>query len=99
VATETDPESRAQPEMRRGRRVAPEWELGRRLAAAMVEAEVDLLTHAHIVVCTDGSNGITTYTGPFPDALAAVEAAAELEDSLACDEPALRCVVAPLFPA
>lgn len=103
MATETDPESRPQhgvPSGRRtsGARPAGECELGRLLASDLLQAEVDLLTHTHIVICTDTSNGITTYTGPFADGMSAVEAAAELEDSLTCEEPAVRCVVAPLFP-
>ena len=49
--------------------------LMRTLAAAAAE-EID---RPHIVVCTDPETGATSYSGPYPDGLAAL-AAAERDD-------------------
>lgn len=63
-------------------------------------AEVALLDEPHILVCTDPATGVTTYTGPFPNAYEALVGLPEVEAALRTvdDLPGPTCTPAPLFP-
>jgi hypothetical protein len=65
----------------------------------LAAAEIADLDRPHLVVCRDEMTGVTTYQGPYPNALSAVTAAQHEQDLIgATDEKALVWV-APLFAA
>lgn len=66
----------------------------------LAESEVALLDEPHILVCTDADTGVTTYTGPFPNAYEAMLCLDEVEVALRADAdlPGPTCTLAPLFP-
>lgn len=69
-----------------------------RAVGAAALAEVDL---PHIVICRDDQTGTTSYSGPYPDAMAALvhaERERVLDASLGEDEP-MRFSVAALYPS
>ncbi|MBU2693586.1 MULTISPECIES: hypothetical protein [Pimelobacter] len=60
----------------------------------LARIEVELLDEPHILVCTDGVTGTTTYLGPFANAYLAIAGMEECERA-----QDLCCTMAPLFPA
>jgi len=70
------------------------------LSRAVTAAEMAELDLPHIVVCADVGTGLTTYSGPFADALAALSFAEEEAalDGSVFGESDLRYSVAALYP-
>jgi hypothetical protein len=66
----------------------------------LAELEVAVLDEPHILVCTDPATGVTTYTGPYPNAYEAMLCLDELEAALRADVGLAgpTCTLAPLFP-
>jgi sugar phosphate isomerase/epimerase len=81
--------------------VEPILRLLRERLVAEAVAELDL---PHVVICTHLDTGATSIQGPYPDALAAAEAAQRDHDALARDttpgsEGRLKYTVVPLIEA
>jgi hypothetical protein len=71
------------------------------LLRALVDCEVGTLDHEHVLIITDPGAGISTYAGPYPDAVSALVALqAErclLERTGSC--PGYTYRIAPMYPS